>query len=79
MQFETAEAPERRRVARSALIGGGVGLVAGWALTTNYDRNRNLQPERTTTSFLPLPTILPVESGDGRTLAVPGLATMGRF
>jgi hypothetical protein len=67
------------RTAQFALIGGGVGLVAGWLLTRNYDRDHAAPSERTDVSVLPVPTVLPVAGADGRTRAVPALGAQGRF
>jgi hypothetical protein len=76
-RFETTNPRERRRIARSALIGGGVGLVAGWLLTTNYDKGKSAPLERSTVSWLSMPTLL--TTGDAGSSPVPGLAAVGSF
>ena len=70
----TAGASPARRSSAAAL-----GLIAGWVLTSNYDKGRNTPPlERSTVSFITVPTLFPVESPAG-TRTVPGLAAGGRF
>ncbi len=70
---------ERRLTARFALLGGSLGLVAGWLLTRSYDRNNVSPIESAPVAQLPVPTLLPVTSLKGGTDLVPGLATQGRF
>jgi hypothetical protein len=67
-----------RRTAGFTLIGGAVGLTAGWLLTRNLDRNQEPVPEHHDVSLLPLPSAIPVQGRAGPTL-VPGLAAQGRF
>jgi hypothetical protein len=68
------------RTARLALLGGGLGLAAGWFLTRDYDKNSQAPSERTgLVGFIPTPTILPVADREGRVHALPGLAAQGRF
>jgi hypothetical protein len=68
-----------QRTAKFALLGGGVGLAAGWFLTRNHDRRQRAPSERAVSARLPLPTLLPVMASDGRVTAVPGLGTGGHF
>jgi hypothetical protein len=76
--FSANEPADRRRIAISALIGGSVGLAAGWLLTRTYDQGKSAPPlERSSVSFM-LPTLFPVESPAG-TRTVPGLAAGGFF
>jgi hypothetical protein len=79
--YKTADPRNRRLTARFALAGGAVGLVAGWFLTRQFDRNNSPPLERDPVArlLLPVPTMLPVTSSDGGTLMVPGLAAQGRF
>ena len=67
------------RTARFALVGTGLGLVAGWLLTMNYDRPRETRPELPPLSFIPLPGAVPVESMTGTAELLPGLMSQGRF
>jgi tetratricopeptide (TPR) repeat protein len=67
-----------RRTAGFTLVGGVVGLTAGWLLTRNLDRNQEPVPEHHDMSLLPLPSAIPVQGRAGPTL-VPGLASQGRF
>jgi hypothetical protein len=69
-----------KATAQFALVGGGLGLVAGWLLTQNYRRGQSPPPsERSPVALLPLPTILPVRDPDGTTRALPALAARGYF
>jgi hypothetical protein len=81
--LEKKRSQENRLTARFALAGGALGLVAGWLLTSNVDRDRDRQPLDSTPHAgllkLPMPTLLPVTSSDGATSFVPGLASQGRF
>jgi len=67
------------RTARFSLVGAGLGLVAGWMLTMNYDRPRDTRPELPPLSFIPLPGAVPVESMTGTPELLPGLLSQGRF
>jgi hypothetical protein len=67
------------RTARFALAGAGLGLVAGWLLTMNYDRVRETRPDLAPLSFIPLPGAVPVESVMGTAELLPGLLSRGRF
>ena len=67
------------RTARFALAGAGMGLLAGWLLTMNYDQAREIRPERPMVSFIPLPGAVPVESTRGTSELLPGLISQGRF
>ena len=67
------------RTARFALAGAGLGLVAGWLLTMNYDHVREARPELPPLSFIPLPGAVPVESMMGTAELLPGLLSQGRF
>jgi hypothetical protein len=67
------------RTARFSLVGAGLGLVAGWMLTMNYDRLRDTRPELPPLSFIPLPGAVPVESMTGTAELLPGLLSQGRF
>jgi hypothetical protein len=78
-QFGTENPKERRRLARSALVGGALGLATGWVFTRNYDVGRSERPlERSTTLSFVTPTLFPVDSPAG-TRTVPGVAAGGRF
>jgi Tfp pilus assembly protein PilF len=65
------------QAARFALIGGAAGLVAGWFLTRNLDREPDAA-EHHALNLLPLPSAIPVQGRDGPTV-VPGLTAQGRF
>jgi hypothetical protein len=67
------------RTARFALVGTGLGLVAGWLLTMNYDKNHETQSDRPPLSFIPLPGVVPVESSTGTPMLLPGLLSHGQF
>ncbi len=67
------------RTARFSLVGAGLGLVAGWLLTMNYDRARDTRPELPPLSFIPLPGAVPVQSTMGTAELLPGLLSQGRF
>ena len=67
------------RTARFSLVGAGLGLVAGWLLTMNYDRPRETRPDLPPLSFIPLPGAVPVESMTGAAELLPGLLSQGRF
>jgi hypothetical protein len=67
------------RTARFSLVGAGLGLVAGWLLTMNYDHVREARPELPPLSFIPLPGAVPVESMMGTAELLPGLLSQGRF
>jgi hypothetical protein len=68
-----------RRTARFALVGTGLGVVAGWLLTMNYDRAHHSQNEMPMLSLIPLPGAVPVETTAGTTELLPGLTAHGRF
>ena len=65
--------------ARFALVGAGLGLAAGYLLTKNYDRENRTIGAEGRLSFLPMPQVIPVESGTGVPTLVPGIAASGRF
>jgi hypothetical protein len=67
------------RTARFALVGGGLGLFAGWLLTMNFDHDRAARSERPPLSFFPMPGVVPVESTTGGPQLLPGLMSQGRF
>lgn len=67
------------RSARFALAGAGLGLVAGWLLTINYDKANETLPDRRLLTFMPMPGIVPVESMTGTSELLPGLMSQGRF
>jgi hypothetical protein len=76
----TCEFRAEPRTSRLALLGGGVGFVAGWALTRNYDQTGRAKPAASPGALLiPVPSALPVMGRDGRLTLVPGLGTQGRF
>lgn len=68
-----------RRTARFGLVGAGVGLLAGWLLTMNYDRESQTRSDLPPLSFLPLPGAVPVQSTLGSAELLPGLLSQGRF
>jgi hypothetical protein len=71
---------ERRSRARFALVGGAVGLTAGWLLTRNFDKAREARAAAATAALtLPLPAPIPVQASDGTVTVLPGLAAQGRF
>ena len=74
-----ASATLNSRTARFSLVGAGLGLLAGWMLTMNYDRPRDTRPELPPLSFIPLPGAVPVESMTGTPELLPGLLSQGRF
>ena len=65
--------------ARFALVGAGLGLVAGWLLTMNYDRNNQARPAPPFLSHIPLPGVVPVQSMSGTAELLPGLVSQGQF
>jgi hypothetical protein len=67
------------RTARFALVGAGLGLIAGWLLTMNFDHDRAARSDRPLFSFIPLPGAVPVESTMGTPELLPGLLSQGRF
>ncbi len=70
----------RQTTAQFALVGGGLGLAAGWLLTRNYHRGQPPPPsERSPFALLPLPTVLPVTDSEGRTRPLPALGAQGVF
>ncbi len=77
-EFES-DAISRARTAKFALVGGAVGLAAGWALTRGYDRNNTSPSEGQAHLLLPTPTVLPTVDRNGRRRLMPGLAAQGRF
>jgi hypothetical protein len=74
-----ASATLNSRTARFSLVGAGLGLVAGWLLTMNYDHAGDTRSEMPPLSFIPLPGALPVESMMGTAELLPGLLSHGRF
>ena len=68
-----------RRTARFALVGAGLGLVAGWLLTMNYDRETENRSDLPPLSLMPLPGAVPVQSMTGSAELLPGLLSQGRF
>jgi hypothetical protein len=67
------------RTARFSLVGAGLGLIAGWLLTMNFDHERAARSDRPLFSFIPLPGAVPVESTMGTPELLPGLLSQGRF
>jgi hypothetical protein len=67
------------RTARFALVGAGLGLVAGWLLTMSYDHNNQERPAPPLLSHIPLPGVVPVQSPYGTAELVPGLVSQGQF
>jgi hypothetical protein len=67
------------RSARYALAGAGLGLVAGWLLTMNYDHNNQARPAPPLLSHIPLPGVVPVQSTSGTAELLPGLISQGQF
>ena len=76
---DNSNAQLNSRTARFVLVGAGLGLVAGWLLTMNYDRTRVARSELPPLSFIPLPGAVPVESMAGTAELLPGLMSQGRF
>jgi hypothetical protein len=68
-----------QRTARFAFVGAGLGLVAGWLLTMNYDKRGLEEPSPSALSLLPLPGVVPVQSTTGTVQLLPGLTSQGRF
>jgi hypothetical protein len=60
-------------------VGAGLGLIAGWLLTMNFDHERAARSDRPLFSFIPLPGAVPVESTMGTPELLPGLLSQGRF
>jgi hypothetical protein len=67
------------RTARFALVGAGLGLFAGWMLTTNYDQSNQSHPAGSALSLLPMPGAIPVQSRTGGAELAPGLVSQGHF
>jgi hypothetical protein len=67
------------RTARFALAGAGLGLLTGWLLTMNYDRNHHGRPAPPLLSHLPIPGVVPVQSPYGTAELLPGLISQGQF
>lgn len=67
------------RTARFALVGTGVGLLAGWLLTFNYDKENRARDPEDRLPLLPLPSVVPVESASGGAALLPGVMARGRF
>jgi hypothetical protein len=67
------------RTARFALVGASVGILTGWLLTMDFDRDLNQRPELPVLSWMPLPGALPTQSTAGTADLVPGLVSQGRF
>jgi hypothetical protein len=67
------------RTARFALVGAGLGLLTGWLLTMDFDREVQRRPEIPLLSFIPLPGAVPVETPAGTAELLPGLLSQGRF
>jgi hypothetical protein len=69
-----------QRTARFALVGTGIGLIAGYLLTMDFDQDsKTSRSERPPLSFIPMPGVIPVESSTGSAALLPGLLTQGRF
>lgn len=75
--------PGPQLTARATLLGGAVGLMAGWLLTVRLDRGadepRRREIDPNALSWMPRPTALPVETARGDWALLPGLASAGRF
>jgi hypothetical protein len=67
---------DSRRTPKLALLGGALGLGAGWFLTRKLDEGSD--GARLSARVLPVPTAL-VAPGASGTQVVPGLAAQGRF
>ncbi len=67
------------RTAKMALVGGAVGLVAGWLLTSGFDKNNTEPGEAPRHALLPTPSAIAVSKVDGSAEIIPGLAAQGRF
>ncbi len=67
------------KMARYALAGSAVGLVAGYLLTWKYDKHNDNPQQGPPARGLPLPSVLPVQTTDGRWALVPGLVSQGQF
>jgi hypothetical protein len=78
-EFSSRSGLPRARTARFTLVGGVLGLAAGWALTRHYDDRESDRPGRDALGFLPVPTALPTPAPGGGTRLAPGLAASGRF
>jgi hypothetical protein len=65
--------------ARAAIIGGVLGLTAGWILTGKMDRNASGRSDRLSLSLLPQPTALVTTDRTGATTVVPALGLQGRY
>jgi hypothetical protein len=70
----TAGSDARAKAAGFALLGGGVGLVAGILLTSNVDR---VVPAQSKTIAPPSLTLLPLSTGAGQ--LIPALGAIGFF
>ena len=71
---ETANAPARAHAAGLAVLGGGVGVLAGILLTRNVDRDVHTAPSSTPPPSL---TLLPMPNGSGG--VTPTLSAIGFF
>lgn len=68
------------KTARFALVGTGIGLIAGWILTSNFDKPTQSHQSRPPLSlWLPLPGAVPVQTKTGTAEIVPGLVSQGQF
>jgi hypothetical protein len=74
-----SDANLNRRTARFALVGAGLGLLTGWLLTMDFDREVQRRPEIPLLSYIPLPGAVPVETPAGTAELLPGLLSQGRF
>lgn len=67
------------RTARFALVGTGVGLLGGWLLTLNYDKETRVRDPEDRLPPLPMPGVVPIESATGGAGLLPGFIARGRF
>jgi hypothetical protein len=67
----------RAIAAGAALVGGGLGIVGGFVLTRHFDDNQPSQASATSTTSLPMATMIPLRTATGE--VVPALAALGTF